>query len=100
MQSTALVVQLTLAKDCRDEFLAIVDQHAERSVRLEEGCLSFQVIVPEDSPDRVILVEVYRDKAALQAHWDSVHMADYRRRTGDMVRDRERVLGQLEVAYG
>lgn len=99
MQPTALVVQLTLARDCRNEFLAIADKHAERSVRLEEGCLSFQVIAPEDAPDRVILVEVYRDHEALQAHWDSSHMADYRRRTGDMVRDRERILGALEISY-
>ena len=97
MKPTALVVELTLERACRERFLEVAKQHAERSVRLEPGCISFQVVATEDDTDRVVLVEIYRSRAALQQHWDSVHMAQFRERTEHWVRDRKRHLGDLEI---
>jgi quinol monooxygenase YgiN len=84
-----LVVHLRAAAGQRDQLLPVVGAHAERSMRLEEGCLSFQVLVPEEEPDRVILLEVYRDGAALDAHRDSAHMAEYRTLTEQLVVERQ-----------
>ncbi|MCB0135163.1 MAG: antibiotic biosynthesis monooxygenase, partial [Caldilineaceae bacterium] len=74
--ATGLIVHLEIADGRRDEFAALARAHGERSVRLEEGgCLSFEVFVPTENAQQVILVEKYADDTALQAHWDSAHMA-------------------------
>ncbi|MCB0022992.1 MAG: antibiotic biosynthesis monooxygenase [Caldilinea sp.] len=91
--ATGLIVHLEIADGRRDEFAALARAHGERSVRLEEGnCLSFEVFVPAENAQEVILVEKYVDDAALQAHWDSAHMAAYMAQTGSMIVGRTRYL--------
>lgn len=91
--ATGLIVHLEIAGGRREEFVALARAHGERSVRLEQGgCLSFEVFVPAENAQQVILVEKYVDDAALQAHWDSTHMADYIAQTGSMIVARTRYL--------
>ena len=84
----ALVVQLRIRTGAMPAFLDIVRAHAVRSKELEPGCLRFDVLRPEGSADEVVLYELYRDQAALDAHRGSEHMADYRGRSGDLVAER------------
>lgn len=91
--ATGLIVHLEIAPERRAEFVEVARGHGERSRRLEEGrCLSFEVFVPTDSATQVILVEKYVDEAALQAHWDSAHMAEYTARVSAMITSRMRYL--------
>ena len=91
--ATGLIVHLEIADGRRDEFVVLARAHGERSVRLEAGgCLSFDVFVPTESAQQVILVEKYVDDTALQAHWDSAHMAAYMAQTGDLIVGRTRYL--------
>jgi quinol monooxygenase YgiN len=87
---TGLVVHLEIVPEKFDEFVAIVRAHGERSVAVEPGCLSFQVMLAQDQAHKVILVEVYADEAALESHWDSPHMAAYREQVESMIGARER----------
>ncbi len=88
--ATSLVVHLEIAPAKFDEFLEIARAHGKRSVELEEGCLSFQVMLPQEEANKVILVEIYQDDDALDCHWNSDHMAAYREKTGEMVTGRQR----------
>ena len=89
--ATGLVVLLEIAAGQRDAFVGLAQAHAERSVRLEDGgCLSFEVFVPAEDTNQVILVEKYVDDAALQAHWDSAHMAAYVAQISGMIVGRTR----------
>ena len=91
--ATGLIVHLDIADGRRDEFAALARAHGERSVQLEQGgCLSFEVFVPAENAQQVILVEKYVDDAALQAHWDSAHMAAYIAQTGSLIVGRTRYL--------
>jgi len=91
--ATGLIVLLEIAPGQRDLFVSLARAHGERSVRLEEGgCLSFEVFVPAEETQQVILVEKYIDETALQAHWDSAHMAAYIAQTSGMVVGRTRFL--------
>lgn len=90
MANTALVVHLDIEPSKFDEFVEIARAHAANSVKIEEGCLRFDVMLPQDTPNQVILVEVYTDDAALQSHWDSPHMAAYLDKVGDMITRRNR----------
>lgn len=89
--ATGLVVLLEIVPGQRDAFVAIARAHATRSLQLEAGrCLRFEVFVPVASETQVILVEQYADDAALQAHWDSPHMAEYSARVEAMITGRTR----------
>ncbi len=90
--ATGLVVHLEINPAKLSEFLEIVRAHGEFSAKNEPGCLGFQVMVPKDEQNKVILVEVYQDDAALESHWNSHHMARYRDRVEDMIADRKRYL--------
>ena len=88
--ATGLVVHLDIVPEKFDEFIEIARAHGKRSVEIEEGCLSFQVMIPQEEPNKVILVEVYQDDQALDFHWNSDHMAAYMEKTGPMVAGRNR----------
>lgn len=54
---------------CREKLLARLREEAESCVREDDGCLRMEVAVPEaDDDSRVLLIELWRDRAALNAH--------------------------------
>jgi quinol monooxygenase YgiN len=57
--------------------------------RQEPGNLRFDVLHETENPTRFVLVEVYRDEAARQAHWDSDHFKAYREVASYAVESRE-----------
>ena len=96
MAKTVLVVHLSIVPDRVEEFLDIARAHARRCVEIEEGCLSFDVLVTQDAADRIILVEVYADNEALDTHWSSQQMAAYREKVKDLVVERQAHICTLE----
>jgi autoinducer 2-degrading protein len=88
--ATALIVHLDIRPEDFDRFVEIARAHGEYSVANEEGCVSFQVMLPVDEKDKVILVEVYDDNGALESHWNSEHMQAYLEKTKDMIVRRQR----------
>lgn len=54
------------------EILAIVEELRPKSLA-EPGCLGYEVYQSVDAPGGVLLLERYRDEAALEAHKQSEH---------------------------
>ena len=52
-----------------DEALAISRAHVERS-RTEPGCVSHDVLTDPDHPHRLVFVERWEDRAALDRHFE------------------------------
>lgn len=69
----AIVVDFHLKQGARSEFRRLIDANADASVRTEPGCLQFDVLEPEGEADRVLLYEIYSDKAAFDAHRQTEH---------------------------
>ena len=59
-------------------FLELAEVDARRSVADEPGCRQFTVTVDRESPDRVVLFEVYDDEAAFDAHLETPHLKAFR----------------------
>ncbi|HEY1148169.1 MAG TPA: putative quinol monooxygenase [Pseudoduganella sp.] len=55
-----------------DEVLAIVAELRARSLS-EPGCLGYEVYRSEQDPQVLLLLERYRDEAAIEAHRQSEH---------------------------
>lgn len=53
----------------RSDFLAAVQEGGLLdAIRSEDGCLKYDYYLSVDHPDRLLLVEYWRDRAAQQAH--------------------------------
>lgn len=64
-----IYIEYTPRPGCRETLLARLREEAETCVREDDGCLRMEVAVPEKGDDpRVLLIELWRDRAALDAH--------------------------------
>jgi (4S)-4-hydroxy-5-phosphonooxypentane-2,3-dione isomerase len=67
MNRIMIVVEFEVKPEYRNQFIELIKEHAQRS-RAEDGCQQFDVLLPQDDPNRVLLVEAWRDQAALDVH--------------------------------
>jgi (4S)-4-hydroxy-5-phosphonooxypentane-2,3-dione isomerase len=82
---TTLIVHFDIVETRLVEFLQIIQAHGENSLQIEPGCLRFEMLVPQEPQAHVILIEAYTDGIALESHWKSEHMAEFRNRIDGMV---------------
>ena len=57
------------------------------AVRAEDGCLLYDYHLSCEAPDTVVLIEQWRDAAALEKHLAQPHMEDLRRLKGEYALD-------------
>jgi quinol monooxygenase YgiN len=67
-----VVARWETTDDALSEVLVHIAALRPRSLA-EPGCLGYEVLQSIDQPNSLILIETYRDFAALDAHRDSVH---------------------------
>lgn len=92
----AVIGTIDLRPGARDEVLRAVLAHRERSLRDEPGTLQFEVLVPDETPDKVHLFELYADKSAFVAHMKGASMAQVTREIGHQVLS----LGGIQTRLG
>jgi (4S)-4-hydroxy-5-phosphonooxypentane-2,3-dione isomerase len=88
MSKIALIVEFHIKAGQRDAFLEIIRDHASGTKRDEKGCLQFDVLIPEDDNNTVLLVEMYRNDAARAIHAASPRMKITRAAYRDIVESR------------
>ena len=67
-----IVVKQPVRAKYADEFPSLVEDFTTSS-RAEPGCISFEWCRSADDPNLWVLIEVFRDEAAGQAHVESDH---------------------------
>lgn len=67
------VVTFTVPSAGMVRFLAISKENSRTSLKEEPGCIGFEVLLPEGEPDKVMLIETYRDENAYKAHRVTPH---------------------------
>ncbi|MCV7424790.1 antibiotic biosynthesis monooxygenase [Mycobacterium yunnanensis] len=67
-----IVAHWQTSADDLDTVLGFVAELTPRSLA-EPGCLGYEALQDADDPTRLVLVERYRDRAALEAHLASPH---------------------------
>lgn len=70
------LVTVKIDPEIRETFLEILLANAA-SARQEEGCFYFDIVASEDDENSFIFYEIYRDKAALDAHRETPHFKRY-----------------------
>ena len=59
----------------REQALPALLAHRVRALQDEPGTLQFEVLVPDEDPNKIHLFEVYADTAAFVAHMKGASMA-------------------------
>jgi quinol monooxygenase YgiN len=68
MGKLAIVATITTATGKRDEYLKHLKAHAQRCLSTEPGTLKFEILVPQQQADTVMLYELYSSREAFEAH--------------------------------
>lgn len=93
----AITVEFTLRPGTMVAFRKLIDENAQNSFDLEIGCRRFDVLVPYESQDKILLYEIYEDKTAFEAHVKTEHFLSFNRESNDLVLSKHIV--ELELAY-
>lgn len=83
-----ILAEFDVPPEHTEAFMRHVRENAVASVRDEPGCRRFDVLQPENGAERVALYEIYRDRAAFEAHLRTPHFADFDSATQPLVRRR------------
>jgi (4S)-4-hydroxy-5-phosphonooxypentane-2,3-dione isomerase len=85
----AIVVVFKIKPDHIGAFTARVQQQAKNSLRLEEGCKQFDVLLDESDPNTIVLYETYVDAQAFAEHRQTPHFADFNTNVTPWVESKE-----------
>lgn len=81
-------VTYILKEGALDDFLeALYTIGVARKTRAEDGCMGYEYFTSIDDPEKLFLVEHWRDEAAQQAHLKSAHLAELAEIKGDYVKE-------------
>ena len=78
MGKIAIVARFEANEGSLEDLLTLTTQHAKRCLEREPGCLYFDIMVPREQDNEIVLYEIYKDQAALDSHLTSDHMNQFR----------------------
>lgn len=82
-----VLAEFRIKEGQRDAFLALAHNDANESLANESGCHQFDVLVPEESGNTVVLHEVYTDRAAFEKHMTMPHYQPFKDGTDPLLEE-------------
>ncbi|MGN8157378.1 putative quinol monooxygenase [Salinisphaera sp. RV14] len=80
-----VIAEFTVKPEQREAFLDHAHEDARQSLTNEPGCHQFDVLVPEDGGNVVVLHEAYTDRAAFDAHRRMPHYQPFKDSTAPLL---------------
>ncbi len=68
-----VIAEFFIKPGSMEKFLELALEDSKKSVGNEEGCLGFDVLVPRNKENVVILYETYKNKEAFEVHKTMPH---------------------------
>jgi (4S)-4-hydroxy-5-phosphonooxypentane-2,3-dione isomerase len=92
MARIAVIVDFRIKPGQHAAFDAIIREHAAKTLQEEPGCERFEVLQPvhqgNRDESRILLCEVYKDKAAFDEHGRNPRLAKVREAYGSLIDSR------------
>src|SRR5882672_3858444 len=95
MSKLAIVATIKTVPGKRDEYLAFLKAHGKRCLATEPGTLQFEILVPHEEADTVMLYEVYASPEAFQTHWNGTSIQQMRQDAAELQVNIKGVRGDL-----
>ena len=89
MSDFVIMVDFRLKPGARSAFRRLIDENARASCREEPGCRRFDVLEPAAEADRIVLYEIYDNRAAFDAHIKTRHFACFNEESASLVADKK-----------
>ena len=83
------IAEIEIDANYLEEYVSILKEEAEASVRLEPGVICIFPMFQKENPTRIRLLEIYADQDAYKAHLQTPHFKHYKTTTLNMVRSLE-----------
>ncbi len=68
-----------------NDFLQHVKKNAKDSLKIESGCLRFDVLLPREGSKSIFLYEIYESKKAFKHHLTTKHFKNFDRSVRKLV---------------
>lgn len=81
------IAELEIEPEYLEEYLGILKEESEASVRLEPGVICIYPMFEKENPTQIRLLEIYADEAAYKAHLQTPHFKFYKESTLPMVKE-------------
>jgi quinol monooxygenase YgiN len=85
MAKLAIIATIEIVPGRRAEVVPLLMAHRERSLNGEPGTLEFEVLLPHDEDNKVLLYELYKDTAAFEEHRNAASIPRFREESSGMV---------------
>ena len=85
MPKFAIIATIEVAPGRRDEFLPLLKAHAARCLKDEPGTVQFDVLLPQEGDNKLMIYELYADAAAFDAHANGPSLARLRKEATGMM---------------
>jgi quinol monooxygenase YgiN len=84
MSKYAIVATIKTVPGKRDEYLTFLKAHGKRCLATEPGTLQFEILVPQEEADTIILYELYASPEAFQTHWNGTSIQQMRQESAGL----------------
>lgn len=81
------IAEIEIEPEHLEDYLAILKEEAEASVRLEPGVVCIYPMYQKESPAQIRLLEIYASKEAYESHLRTPHFKHYKKTTLPMVKN-------------
>ena len=88
MNGFVIMVDFRLKPGAKATFRRLIDDNARASCRDEPGCRRFDVMELPGDAERIVLYEIYDDRAAFGAHIKTSHFARFNIESAALVADK------------
>lgn len=97
MSEFVIVVDFRIKPGQTAAFRKLIDENARASVENETGCSRFDVCADRKDPDRILLYEIYDDRAAFDLHVKTPHFAAFNAASAPLVADK--TVSEYDLVY-
>ncbi|TDE00546.1 putative quinol monooxygenase [Flavobacterium sandaracinum] len=80
------IAEIEIEPNYLDDYIAILKEEAEASVRLEPGVISIYPMFHKENSNQVRILEIYADEEAYKTHLQTPHFKHYKTETENMVK--------------
>jgi quinol monooxygenase YgiN len=80
------ISEIEIEPNYLDDYLSILKEESEASVRLETGVISIYPMFQKDNPNQIRILEIYASKEAYESHLLTQHFKQYKTSTLKMVK--------------
>jgi quinol monooxygenase YgiN len=84
MSKYAIVATIKTVPGKRDEYLTFLKAHGKRCLATEPGTLQFEILLPQEDADTIMLYELYASPEAFQTHFNGPSIQQMRQESAGL----------------